>query len=216
MGRLVCVRILHSSSMISRRFTSSSLLRHRTLISIVKRLSFLKIWSSRLLLLRLLLLFVLNINIIIISVSSVHLVRHVKTTEIWRNKLPTCDLRTSLLIRHYSCMNLTPCWILTCFHLCKTFSFFFNSRSSIIDLLLLFLIHRIWWLILVLLLLHLLNFSILWLAFLNFRRSFPCLCTSSLSRMTPSWLWTSSVSLQMLLNKLFNFRLSHAVKILIS
>ena len=212
MRRLVGVWIFHCC-MISRRFTSCSLLRHRTLISVMKWLGFLKIWNSRLLLR----FFILNINVIIICVSCVHLVRHVKATEIRRNKLSTCNLRTSLLIRHYACMDLTTS-ILTCFHLSQSFSFFFYSRSSIVDLLLLFLvlIHRIWRLILVLFFLNFLNFSILWLTFFNFRRCFSSLCASSLSRMTSSWLWTCSVCLQMLLNKLFNIWFSHPVKIRIS
>ena len=212
MRRLVGVWIFHCC-MISRRFTSCSLLRHRTLISVMKWLGFLKIWNSRLLLR----FFILNINVIIICVSCVHLVRHVKATEIRRNKLSTCNLRTSLLIRHYACMDLTTS-ILTCFHLSQSFSFFFNSRSSIVDLLLLFLvlIHRIWWLILVLLFLDFLNFSVLWLTLFNFWRSFSCLCASSLSRMTSSWFRTCSVCLQMLLNKLFNIWFSHPVKIRIS
>jgi len=111
MWRLVCVWVFHCS-MISRRFASCSLLWHWTLISVMKWLSFLKIWNSRLFLR----FFILNINVVIICVSCVHLIRHVKATEIRRNKLPTCNLRTSLLIRHYACMYLTTS-ILTCFHL---------------------------------------------------------------------------------------------------
>lgn len=193
MWRLVCVGIF-DCCMISRRFASSSLLRHRTLVSVMKRLCFLKIWSSGLLLR----FFILNINVVIIGISCVHLVRHVEPTEIRRNKLPTSDLRTSLLIRHNPCMNFSSS-ILTCFHLSKSFCFLFNSRSSVVDLLLLFLIliHRIWWLILILFLCnYFINFSILgFTVFVFRRRSFSSLCASSLSRMTSSWLRSSSVCL---------------------
>lgn len=201
------------------RFPSSPLLRHWTRISIMKRFGFLQIESSRFLrlLLLLLLLFILYVNIIIISISRVHLIRHIKSTEIWRDKLSTCYFRTPLLTWYQSCWNFPG--KLTSFKLRYPLCLFLNPRSSIVCLLFSFcsLVHRIWRLVLILLVFwRLVYLSILALVLSNLGRSLPCFRATSLSWMASSRLRSSPVCLDVFLNKFFYFRLSHPVKVGIS
>lgn len=213
MGRLMLVCIVLLLIMrITWRFSSFSLLRHRALISIMKRLCFLQVKSSWLLWN----FFFVNINIIIICVSSIHLIRHIKPAKVWRNKLSACYIRTALFVLSYSWMKFRIRSELTGFHLSQSFCFFFNSRSGIIYLrfMLLCIMHWVWRLVL-----HFFFFNFFILSifafdlFSNFWWSFTGFCTSSLSGMTSPWLWICSVCLLMFLNQFFNVCFSYTIKV---
>ena len=215
MRRLMLIWLVFRSG-ISWWFTSSSLLWHGTRISIMKRFGFLQIkssWFLRLLLL-LLLLLILYVNIIIIGISRVHLIRHIKPTKIRRDKLPTGYFWTSLFTCNYSSRNLSS--KLTCFKLGYSLCFLLNSRSSIVSLLFSFrsLVHWIWWLILILLVfLRFVHFSVFTLVFPDLWWSFSCFSASSLSWVTSSGFRTSPVCLDVFLDKFFYFWFSHSVKV---
>lgn len=191
---------------VCRGLPSASLLGQGTLVSIMERLSFLQIEAFGLLWLFL----ILHINVVIIGITSIHLVRHVKSTEVRRNKLPAGNV---LFGRHQVGMEFASN-ILTCLHLSKSFCFFLNSRSRVVCLFsLLSIAHWIRWLILVLLLVLFCNLSVFAFIFSDFGRSFSSLCTSSLSGMSASWFRPCSVSLHVVGNQLLNFWFSHAVKV---
>lgn len=147
-----------------------------------------------------LLLLILYIYIIIIGISRYNRIWHVESWEVGRHKLSRGHLRTSLS-RNQGWMNLCIWLVLPWFHLRNTFSFLFNSWSSVVLSFSFLCISCIMRLILELIwgyFLRLLNFSILRLS-ISLRADFTTsFSASSLSRLSSSRFWISSIYLSLI------------------